>query len=308
MSALFFGLGSAIAQSGDESVPEIRFIAYNVENYLRQDRTVKGEIIKDVPKPDEEKRAVVATFAKLRPAIIGLCEMGTMEDVADLQERLGRVGLEYPHVEWVEGGDEVRHLVLLSQFPIVARQSVRDLTYQIGEREFALSRGILDATVQVNPDYQLRLVGCHLKSKRPVPDADQALMRRNEAHLLRQHVEAVFDEDPDVNLLVYGDFNDTRNEVPIKAVQGRFGSDRYLTALRLEDRFGMSWTHHWSFAEIYSKIDFVMVSRGLYREINQDRSFIYHYSTQDDSEAWAKASDHRPLVTAIRPVDLKTSF
>lgn len=307
MSALFFVVGPLFAES-DEEISEIRFVAYNVENYLRQDRTVKGEIIKDVPKPDEEKRAVVATFAKLRPAIIGLCEMGTMEDVGELQERLGRVGLEYPHVEWVEGADPVRHLVLLSQYPIVARNSVRDLTYQIGEVEFALSRGILDATVQVNPDYQLRLVGCHLKSKRPVPDADQALMRRNEAHLLRQHVEAIFDGDREVNLLVYGDFNDTRNEVPIKAVQGRFGSDRYLTALRLKDRFGLSWTHHWSFAEIYSKIDFIMVSPGAYREINQDGSFIYHYMTQDDSEAWAKASDHRPLVTAIRPIDLKTRF
>jgi len=39
-------------------------------------------------------------------------------------------------------------------------------------------------------------------------------------------VERIFDADPDVNLLVYGDFNDTRNEVPSRAGQGKDGGER----------------------------------------------------------------------------------
>ncbi len=195
MSVLFFcafGLFCGAQAQDDEAPPQIRFVAYNVKNYLRQDRTVNGEVVEDVPKPEEEKRAVAGSFARLRPELIGLCEMGTMEDVDDLRSRLQRVGLEYPHVEWVEAADQTRHLVLLSQFPIVARDSQIDLNYRLGELELALSRGILDATVQVTPDYKLRLIGAHLKSKREIPEADQALMRRNEAHLLRQHIEADF--------------------------------------------------------------------------------------------------------------------
>ncbi len=304
MLALFFGIGPASSLSQEE-IPEVRFVAYNVENYLRQDRTVKGEILKDVPKPEEEKRAIVGTFARLRPQIIGLCEMGTMEDVDDLRERLGNVGLEYPHVEWVQAGDQTRHLALLSQYPIVSTNSQHDLSYRIGEMEFALGRGILDVTVQLTEEYRLRLVGCHLKSKRESPDADQALMRRNEAHLLRQHLVGVLDEDPETNLLVYGDINDTRNEVTVKSIQGKFGSDRYLSALPLEDRLGMSWTHHWESAGIYSRIDFIFFSDGLNGEIDKDKSFVYHYSTQEDSQAWAKGSDHRPLVASIRAKNLK---
>ena len=288
--------------TGDE---EFRFVFYNVRNYLRQDRFIKGEMVRNIPKPADEKKAVVGTFARLRPAVIGLCEMGDMSDVDDFRDRLKSVGLEYPHVEWVEAADETRHLVLLSQFPIVSRDSQTNLTYSIGELELAHSRGILDATLQVNPSYQVRCVGLHLKSKREVPDVDQALMRRNEAHLARKHIETIFDADPEINLLVFGDFNDTRNEVAVKALSGKFGSPRYLSALKLEDFYGFEWTHHWDFADIYSRIDFILTSRGISREVNRDKSYIYHYTLKDDRKAWMKASDHRPLVTQIKPVDQK---
>ncbi len=67
----------------------------------------------------------------------------------------------------------------------------------------------------------------------------------------------------------------------------------------------MSWTHHWDYAGIYSRIDFIFVSQGLYREIDREKSFVYHYMTQEDPEAWVKASDHRPLVAGIRAVDVE---
>ena len=158
-------------------------------------------------------------------------------------------------------------------------------------------RGILDVAIQINPEYQLRCVGVHLKSQRDVPEADQALMRRNEAHLLRAHLDAILDEDPSANILLYGDFNDTRNEMPIRAVQGKFGSDRYFRALSVVDQLGFSWTHHWDDADIYSRIDYIFVSEALSPEINRKGSFVLHH------DKWSVASDHRPLVAAIRPED-----
>ncbi|MFT5466797.1 MAG: endonuclease/exonuclease/phosphatase family metal-dependent hydrolase [Verrucomicrobiales bacterium] len=306
--AIFFGLH---AQEPDPAAAEdsgdIRFVAWNLKNWLRQDRKSGGEWVRDVPKAEEEKTAVIGMLARLRPQILGVCEIGNMKDIADFRARLKNVGLEYPHLEWVESADPVRHLALLSQFPIESTNSVSDLTYMMesnpesgqGQMEVPVWRGILDATVQVNENYQLRLIGAHLKSKREVPEGDQALMRRNEAQLFRKHIDSIYEGDPDVNLMVYGDFNDTRNEPPIKAIQGKFGTDEYLRSLLLEDRNGYRWTHHWEFADIYSRIDFIFVSKGLTREVNRDRSFIYH---RDD---WDVASDHRMLVAAISPVDVE---
>ncbi len=283
--------------AGDGVIVPVRLVAYNLKNYLPMDRRTGGEMVRAAPKPDEEKKVVVASIAELRPDILGLCEIGDMTEVDDLRQRLGWAGVDLPHVEWVEAADQVRHLALLSRFPIVARDSQIDLSYQLGDVELPLQRGILDVTVEITADYRVRCLGVHFKSKREVPEGDQALMRRNEADLLRKHVEAIHVSDPEVNLIVYGDLNDTRNEAPIKAVQGKFGTEGYLTTLYLKDKLGMSWTHHWDYANIYSRFDYILVNQGIYPEIVFDDCGILW---RDD---WEEGSDHRALLAVIRPVN-----
>ena len=84
---------------------------------------------------------------KSRPDVFGICEIGTPEDLADLQRRLKEAGLDLPHSEHTGGADDTRHLALLSRFPITARNSQRDLTYDLMGREEPIRRGILDPTV-----------------------------------------------------------------------------------------------------------------------------------------------------------------
>ena len=158
-------------------------------------------------------------------------------------------------------------------------------------------RGILDVTIAPNPEYRLRLIGLHLKSKREVHEADQALMRRNEAQLARKHIDSIFKEEPGVNLIVYGDLNDTKNEAPVRALKGRYRSDSYLTTINVEDQQGFRWTHYWNYADSYARIDFVMSSKGMSSEIDKKKSYIPH------GDDWYLASDHRPLVVTILPKD-----
>ena len=87
-----------------------------------------------------------------------------------------------------------------------------------------MNRGILDVTVEVNPGYRLRLVGAHLKSRRIVPDYDQALMRAKEAWSLREHIDEILAAAPNANLLLFGDLNDTKNEYPIREIIGWKGA------------------------------------------------------------------------------------
>lgn len=275
----------------------VRFVAYNVENYLPMERRVDGETVENAPKPESEKRVVVASLVELAADIIGLAEMGDLSQVEDLRGRLAARGLEYPHVEWVAAADEARHLALLSRYPIVRRNSATDLTYRIGDQELPVQRGFLDVTLAVNGRWQLRCVGAHLKSKRSVPEADETLMRRNEAELLRRHVDSILAADPQANLLVYGDFNDARNETSIRAIQGKRGSDRYLETVYLKDHLGQSWTHFWEYADIYSRIDYIMFAPGLRREIDFSGCRILW------RKDWSEGSDHRPLLVTLHDAE-----
>jgi endonuclease/exonuclease/phosphatase family metal-dependent hydrolase len=118
------------------------------------------------------------------------------------------------------GSDPVRHLGLLSRFPITGTATVEESTFRIDGTEYRFNRGVLDATVEARGK-SYRFLGVHLKSKREVEDGDQELMRQGEARLLRKHVDSIFEADADARLVVYGDFNDTRPSPSFRTVTGR---------------------------------------------------------------------------------------
>ena len=272
---------------------EIVFASYNVQNYLPMDRRANNQKVAAAPKPESEIAAVVKVISQLRPDVLGLIEMGDASMLEDLQNRLKAVGLDFPHREWVKGADEERHLALLSRFPIVSRDSVNDLPIEINGRLERMNRGILDVTVEVTPTYRLRLVGAHLKSRRPVPAYDETLMRAKEAWFLRDHVSKILTNDPQTNLLLFGDFNDSKNEYPIRTLIGRKGSAMHMADLPLKDSRGELWTHFWKTADAYARIDYIMVSPALENEVIRAKSGI------NDAPFWNEASDHRAIYTTL---------
>lgn len=291
-------LAHANAGESDPASPDpVTFVSYNLKNYLRMDRQVGGEILENAPKPELEIAKIVEFLVAIRPDILGVCEIGAEAELVDLQARLRKAGLDLPHRQWVDAADAARHVAALSRFPFVSSNHQTRLRYRMDAREFDFNRGIFDARIAVGPGYELRLLGVHLKSKREVREGDQALMRRNEAHLLRAHVDAILRENPRANILLHGDFNDTRNEMPIKTIQGRFGTDYHLRDIQVADKDGFRWTYYWGHADTYSRFDFAFASKGLYPEILQDKSFLFMHPE------WFTASDHRPLVITINPVD-----
>jgi len=215
----------------------------------------------------------------------------------DLQRRLRAAGLDYSHREWVNGTDEVRHICLLSKFPIVERNSRDDVSFELDGKTLRMNRGILDVTVEVNPGYRLRLVGAHLKSRRVVPEYDQALMRAKEAWSLREHVDAILAAAPETNLMLFGDLNDTKNEYPVRQIIGWKGAPNHMMDLWLRDSRGEHWTYYWKAADEYSRIDYLLVSPALVKEVITEKCGI------DDSPYWNQASDHRAIYAVIFAVD-----
>ena len=283
----------AVPASSGETGPGLRFISYNVENWLTMDRYVDNKSLKGAPKPEKEKEAVIKILADNHPDVIGICEIGTAADLAEIQERLKAAGLNLPNSHYTGGSDPTRHLGFLSKFPITSTSKPEVSEYQLAGQTFGINRGILDVSITANGK-PYRFLGVHLKSKRESEQGDQEVIRFNEARLLRLHLDSILKKDANARLVVYGDFNDTRATKPIKMITGKYSDPTYLTAIPVRDSNQEAWTHYWTINDIYSRIDFIMVSQAMKPDVDFKASKIL-----DDKE-WNTGSDHRPLLGIFR--------
>lgn len=275
----------------------LRFTAYNVANWLTMDERfdfATKKSTKNAPKPDDEKQAVVDILIATKPDVVGLSEIGTSEDLAEIQRMLKQKGLDLPASHYANGGDPTRRLGLLSKFPIASTAQPTKLDYVISGKQQTMQRGILDATVKTADGRLWRFLGVHLKSKREVDSGDQNLMRINEAQLLRRHIEGILKEDAKARLICYGDFNDTRRTSPLRIVQGSYNSPTYMNPLALHDSRGEYWTHYWEREDVYARIDYIHHSPALKGEVLLGECGVV------DSTNWRKGSDHRAIKAAFR--------
>lgn len=280
------------AQSKDSEQKEVRFLAYNLKNYLTMRRYIDGKAVY-TSKPEKEIAALIDVIKISQPDILGVCEIGSDKDLKDLQTRLKTAGMDLPHIHRVQGSDEVRALAILSRYPIIKTDTPKKLDYTLSGVDFKISRGILDATIQL-PGKQVRFLGVHFKSKRPIKEADQELMRRNESLLLRQHIDDILTSAPETMILAYGDFNDTKRTKSVYTVRGRSNSSKRLEMIELADSRGDNWTHNWKREDIYSRFDFAMANLALAPHINKEGSKLL------DPKNWELASDHRALLVLIK--------
>lgn len=271
----------------------LRFIAYNTDSYLTMERFIHDRQEASRPKPEPEKNALASIIAAQHPDILGVCEIGTKDDLADLQIRLKADGCDLPATHYTVGDDETRHLAILSRFPIIASADPVRLTYQLGGATLGMKRGILDVSINARGKIW-HFVGVHLKSKIPTALADEESMRNHEARLLREHLDAILSAHPSDRLVVYGDFNDTRDSPAIHMIEGPFGTPSSLIPLPLKDTRGETWTEHWAREDIYSRIDWIMVSQSLKPDVD------FHAGHILDPANWRDASDHRGVLAVFR--------
>lgn len=283
------------------SAETFRVVAYNVENYLDQPTESRTEV-----KSEASKAKVREVILAARPDVLVLQEMGRESALLELRDSLKADGLNLPHHEIVPGWDTNIHVAVLSRFPITARNSHTNDTFLLSGRRFHVSRGFAEVEITVRPDYKFTVFGAHLKSRRPIPAADQAEMRLEEARLLREKVDAVLARNPNANLIVAGDLNDTYDQPPIRVLVGR--GRNVLTDLRPAERNGddqpnpanprwsprnIVWTHYFGREDSYSRIDYLLVSPGMAREVVADGAYIPTVAN------WGLASDHRAIVATF---------
>lgn len=279
----------------DQSTGTFTVATYNLQNWVLMER--RG--VSNAPKPANEQKEIVNVLVTVKPDVLAVEEMGTTNELAELRNSLRERGLDYPHTEWIQGADPTRHVALLSRFPIVERLSHTNDTYQLNGQPMRIERGILDVRVQVNPHYSFRALVVHLKSKRQTDFGDQAVMRHEEAHLLRRRVDEILQRDPNENIVVMGDFNDTPDSEAIHDVTGT--NSHRLFILHPRDSKGYDTTHFWKARRQFSRIDYLMLSPGMSNEFITDTARIA------DLPHWLDGSDHRAVSATFYMHDIGTN-
>jgi endonuclease/exonuclease/phosphatase family metal-dependent hydrolase len=277
-----------------------RVAAYNVENYLDQPTESRPH-----PKSAAARAKVRDSILALKPDVLALEEMGRPSALQELRASLKAGGLDFPHWEHVTGFDTNIHVAVLSRFPFIARRPHTNDNFLLSGRRFRVSRGFAEVDIQVNPRYSFTLIAAHLKSKRPVPETDEAELRLEEARVLRGIIDSDLTHDPNRNLVVLGDFNDLQNSAPIRQLIGRGrhklidtrpaernGDDAPNENPRYEPR-SVTWTHYYGVEDTYSRIDYILLSPGMAREWNRNETYIQTMPN------WGVGSDHRPLVATF---------
>ncbi|NBR86534.1 MAG: hypothetical protein EB141_01665 [Verrucomicrobia bacterium] len=271
---------------------------YNVENFL------DGPVPHRTAKSSAAKTKVRDTLLLLRPDVVAFQEMGSTNAFLELRDSLNTAGLDYPHWEHITGRDTNIHVAVLSRFPIVARRPHTNDSFLLNERRFRVNRGFVELDLQVTPQFQFTLLAAHLKSKRPVPEADQAELREQEALLLREKIDAHLKAKPNAPLLVVGDFNDTREAKPVRVVIGR--GRNALVDLRPEEatrttptapfqRLGtnVTWTYFYNREDTYSRFDYALANRALAARVVPEQTCVFALPW------WREASDHRPVLVTF---------
>lgn len=280
-----------------------RVATYNVNNYL--ERAAGGRLAKSAA----GKAKIRESLRAVRADVVALQEIGSLAALRELQASLSAEGIDYPHWELVGGFDTNIHVAVLSRFPIVARRPHTNDHYLLMGRRLRVSRGFAEIDVQVHAAYRFTLITAHLKSRRPVPVADEADMRLEEARVLRGIVEARLQASPNLNLVVLGDLNDLKDSDPVRTLVGRYR--RTLTDTRPAEPNGdrapvgghpfappqITWTHFYAKEDSYSRIDYILLSGGMAREWRHEGTFVLAMAH------WGVGSDHRPIVAEFEAAD-----
>ena len=293
IARLCVGLALLLWQLQATALAEVvRVATFNVENYLDV-----ATATRHAKSPTAEAKVSESILA-LKPDVIALQEIGSTNALLELQARLKAGGLDLPFWHEVAAYDTDIHIAALSRFALTERRPHTNKGFLLNGRRLSVKRGFAELGVAVKTNWGFTLIVAHLKSRVPSPAADEQEWRYEEAKMLRGLVDERLATDPDDRLIVLGDFNDLIDSKPVRLLLGR-GQTALFDTRPAERNPGADparrvvWTDYYSREDVYSRIDYIFVSRALKRCWQKEETYILNLPD------WGLASDHRPLVAGF---------
>lgn len=266
---------------------------YNVANYTLTDRQVDGSWLPNYPKPDEEKAALRRVIHRLDADLLALQEIGGPEFLEELRRDLADEGLDYPHAVVLHASDDQRRLAVLSRWPLLRVAEHTRLLFRYQDDMMAVKRGLLEVAVET-PIGEITCYNVHLKSRLTTNRADPESRERRgkEATAARNQILERFPPPDSGRFIILGDFNEGPLGRPLRAFT-RIGDWRISEPVTATDSRGETWTHHYRRGDVYSRIDYVLVSPSLVPRVPEAGAVIL------DGPDVRTASDHRPVVVTL---------
>lgn len=271
----------------------IKFLMLNAHNYFVPEDKQRSRY-RLVHKKEESRQAVAHVIASQQPHVVGLIEMGGTHALADLQQRLNNMGVQYPYSKILLRSGEDRALALLSQYPIIQDHSKANCSL-LGKKRQKMLRGILDVTILVDEHRLYRIVGAHLKSRVSDNPAAATAQRTAEARTIAAYLQQEMRRQPAMPMVVYGDWNDGPADSSLSILTQGFSEDAALSRVKAADSRGERWTIYSDVADEYCVFDQVYVN-----SVMKSRRGRKCGSGVVDVEETAAASDHRAVWCELR--------
>ena len=243
--------------------------------------------------PADRKEAIVKDLEISGAEIIVLSGIKDAGSAAEIRKILPGYGF----MQTVESSDKGSVLAVISKIKPDKFEALTDIKYKIDDREIPVSNGFAHCVFNVN-GYKFHLVAANLKDRRKHPEFNQTDMRRYEARQLRYLVNDISKKDPDSNILIIGNLNDTCGMSPLKELYSRrSGIEKRLFDIRPLDSMKTSWTYWNRETDDFERIDYALASFPMISEIVREKTAVIQ------TDNWKKFSNHRPLLVNIHCKD-----
>lgn len=277
--------------SATSSAQAVRIATYNVENYLLLDRMVDGVYRKNYPKSELSKAALRQEIREANADVLALQEMGGESYLRELQLDLKREGLDYPHAVVLDGADE-RKLAILSKVAWARTIEKKELLFDYLGQKVAVKRGLLGVVFE-DEKGEWAVFNVHLKAKFTdvSEDPTSAIRRLGEARAIRDEMLKMYPPKAKGRYIVVGDFNDDPKSKPVQSFLRR-GKTILGYLVPTEDSHGERWTQFYHGKDIYSRVDYLVVSPEMEKGIKKEALRIL--DRQDVAcPRWKQPTDHR---------------
>lgn len=265
----------------------VSILNWNTHNFFndKNDDPNPTEYFVSAAEYAQKRKDVAAILVDLNPDIAVLQEIENLAVLNDLNASIKAAGGESYAFTSLTPTYDTREISILSRIPIDKVISHQDEYFEqwgTNGPSYKFTRDCVEAHLTVN-GRELVLLGVHFRSKVDPDDPDKRLA---EAQHARDIANGIVKASPKAAIVVLGDYNDTPDSPPVKAVLGS-GASAFSDAALLVPK-PAQWSYN--FKGLQELIDH-QIANSLFAGMIDAPSVVITHSAPVDN-----ASDHAPVM------------